>query len=173
MSFCYLSPKAETRQSSVDGRGSFAREPIARGELIALFGGHVYPIEQWYSLSKQVQEVSLLLWPGFLIGPLHESELSHGDFINHSCEPNCGLVGQVTLLALHDIAAGSELFFDYGTVLLDHGQGLFKMPCLCGAASCRGHVTTDDWKDPAFQARYRGFLSAAIQALIAASPPVS
>ena len=38
-----------------------------------------------------------------------------GDMINHSCEPNCGLLGQMLLVAMRDIARGEELCFDYAT----------------------------------------------------------
>jgi hypothetical protein len=169
MAFCYLTPKAHTLNSPVSGRGSFAKEPISRGELVALFGGHVHPLEQWNNIPAHLRDLSLSIWPGFGLGPISDEELSHGDFINHSCEPNCGIVGQITLVAMKDIAAGSELCFDYGTVVFDHGDEPFKMPCLCGTASCRGEVTSNDWKDPAFQARYQGFLSSAIQMLIAKS----
>jgi SET domain-containing protein len=33
--------------------------------------------------------------------------------LNHSCEPNLGLQGQVVYLALRDIEADEELTFDY------------------------------------------------------------
>ncbi len=166
MSLSYLCPKVVTRKSQVDGRGTFAIEPIRAGETVALFGGHVYDVATFQKLSPQVQAVAISIWPGYLLGPIGEDELGDGDFVNHSCAPNCGIRGQIMVVALTDIAAGAELTFDYGTVLIDHADGGFQMDCRCGASECRGKVTSDDWKDPAFRARYAGYLSVAVQALI-------
>ena len=33
--------------------------------------------------------------------------------LNHSCEPNLGLQGQIAFVAMRDIAADEELTFDY------------------------------------------------------------
>ena len=35
------------------------------------------------------------------------------DFVNHSCDPNCGIVGAVLLVARRAIEAGEEICFDY------------------------------------------------------------
>ena len=47
------------------------------------------------------------------------------------------------------VEPGEELTFDYGTT---DTVGL-EIECKCGAPTCRGVVTSDDWKDPAFRAR--------------------
>ena len=39
-------------------------------------------------------------------------------FLNHSCEPNVGVQGQIVFVAMRDVAAGEELTLDYGTI--DH-----------------------------------------------------
>ncbi|VVC46251.1 Post-SET domain,AWS domain,PWWP domain,SET domain [Cinara cedri] len=61
-------------------------------------------------------------------------------FMNHSCEPNCEsykwIVNgetRVGFFALHDIAAGSELVFNYN---FQNVKGVTKIPCQCGAAKC-------------------------------------
>ena len=35
------------------------------------------------------------------------------DWVNHSCEPNCGLSGQIALVALRRLEPGEEVCFDY------------------------------------------------------------
>ncbi len=66
-------------------------------------------------------------------------------WINHSCEPNCETQEnasgkKVYVVALQDIPAGTELFYDYGLIL--DGRITKKLrsqyQCLCGAVSCRG-----------------------------------
>lgn len=38
------------------------------------------------------------------------------DFINHSCHPNCRVVGGLALVAARDIQPGEELFYDYRSI---------------------------------------------------------
>jgi uncharacterized protein len=62
------------------------------------------------------------------------------DYINHSCEPNVGFsAGDLTLYALRDIEAGSELLFDYSTSM---NEPSWTVPCSCGARNCRLFITS-------------------------------
>jgi len=45
-----------------------------------------------------------------LVGP---DPAEAGDLVNHSCDPNCGLVGAVLVVAMRDIEPGEEITFDY------------------------------------------------------------
>ncbi len=79
------------------------------------------------------------------------------ELINHSCEPNCGVLvdtahERVDIVALRDIHAGAELFTDYATFEYE----ILHMPakCLCGAKSCRGHVTGYKDLPPALVSAY-------------------
>jgi cyanophycin synthetase len=65
-------------------------------------------------------------------------------FINHSCEPNCGLLirrgsAAIEVHALTDIKAGDELTLDYAT--FERELAAFAGPCLCATPSCRGRLT--------------------------------
>ncbi|MBK8264647.1 MAG: SET domain-containing protein-lysine N-methyltransferase [Nannocystis sp.] len=97
--------------------------------------------------------------------------MDSADFINHSCDPNCGIRGHLLLFARSAIAMENELTFDYGTVFVDHGRGRVEMSCSCRAAACRGLITSEDWQEPAFRRRHRGDLSFAVQERIAAAFP--
>jgi uncharacterized protein len=57
--------------------------------------------------------------------------------VNHSCEPNVGMGGNVVLVSMRDIAAGEELTIDYALFLADPG---FAMDCRCRTPACRGVV---------------------------------
>ncbi len=52
--------------------------------------------------------------------------------VNHSCQPNVGMGGNILLVSMRDIAAGEELTIDYALFLGDPG---FAMECRCGSAS--------------------------------------
>lgn len=62
------------------------------------------------------------------------------DYVNHSCEPNCGIsFSEETpcLIALENIEAGSELTFDYAST---QERFPFRFDCSCGAPNCRGSI---------------------------------
>src|SRR5699024_8386330 len=65
--------------------------------------------------------------------------------INHSCDPNCEAQEdddgeRVYVVALADIARGTELVYDYGLVIDEAMTDTLKnqYQCLCGAPQCRG-----------------------------------
>lgn len=61
------------------------------------------------------------------------------DYINHSCNPNCGfsIVGHRALLnTLYEIKPGDELTFDYSTTSTDSRQD-WNLNCACGDFNCR------------------------------------
>jgi uncharacterized protein len=84
--------------------------------------------------------------------------------VNHSCEPNVGMDGNVLLVSMRDIAAGAELTIDYALFLGDPG---FAMECRCGTAACRGVVKGTDWMRTDLRERYRGWFSWWLQQKIA------
>jgi hypothetical protein len=86
--------------------------------------------------------------------------------LNHSCEPNLGLQGQIVYVALRDIAVDEELTFDYAMNDDDPNE---IMKCQCGAESCRRVITGVDWKKPEIQRKYNGYFSWFIQRRIDAT----
>lgn len=82
------------------------------------------------------------------------------DYINHSCDPNAGLSGQISVVAMRDIAKGEEVTFDYA---MADGSSYDEFPCACGASTCRGLVSGDDWRNQILWHRYRGFFSPYLQ----------
>jgi hypothetical protein len=159
----YLTPRASLGYSSLGGRGLIAVAPIPRHELVAIWGNCVMTTAEMWALPEALQDFPVQLWYDMFVGPMHEAEIEPVDYMNHSCEPNCGVRGSVVVVARHDIAAGDELTFDYGTTDTDR----WSLECACGAATCRGRMTGDDWRDPAFQERHAGYLSLYVQELIA------
>lgn len=74
-----------------------------------------------------------------------------GVFVNHSCEPNAGIVRSRVLVALSDIRAGQEVRYDYSTTI---DENLWTMACRCGAKSCRGLVQDFRLLSPELKASY-------------------
>jgi hypothetical protein len=85
------------------------------------------------------------------IGPARTEDREGGMiFSNHSCAPNVGVQGQIVFVAMRDVEAGEELTHDWAMTDDDS----YEMSCRCGAASCRGVATGQDWRRPEPQQRY-------------------
>ncbi|HLW53353.1 MAG TPA: SET domain-containing protein-lysine N-methyltransferase [Candidatus Angelobacter sp.] len=156
MILSFLSPKTEVRTSAIQGRGLFARERIARHEIVAVKGGHIFAREKLRDVQARLGPAEIQITEDLYIGPLDPSEREGSMiFSNHSCEPNLGVQGQVVFVAMRVIQAGEELTHDWAMTDCDEGE----MSCNCGAARCRGKVTGKDWMRKDLQERYRGFFS--------------
>jgi SET domain-containing protein len=63
---------------------------------------------------------------------------SGAEIINHSCEPNLisrVVKGHILYMSLRDIRRGEELLVDY-----HFAKNVEKVPCKCGAKTCRGTI---------------------------------
>ena len=154
----YLSSKLEGRlKADKSGNSIFALEPIKKGELIAVFGGVVYEWETFINLPDRERMLCIQVEDHHFLVP---RPIGEGDYVNHSCNPNAGLSGQIGLVAMRDIKIGEEVCFDYAmcdTMPYD------EFECLCGAPTCRGKVGGNDWQRPELQKRYAGFFSPHVQ----------
>lgn len=154
---CYLSPKCEARATGHLQYGVFATEPIAQGERLAVWGGEVVEQAAFDTLPDRLRRLSIQIEEGLFLVALNEGP---ADYVNHSCDPNGGLSGQIVLVAMRPIQAGEEITFDYAmSDVTDYDE----FPCHCGAPNCRGVIRGDAWRDPALWARYDGFFSPYIQ----------
>lgn len=161
----YLSPKLEVRpHPEKGGLGVFACEPVRAGELLAVWGGEIYPRERFERLPRDLQRHSIQVEEDLYLVPTCAEEPA--DFINHSCDPNAGMSGQIALVAMRDIEPGEEVCMDYA---MCDGTPYDEFPCACGAQNCRGWVTGEDWRRPDLQERYRGYFSPYLQRRIEAS----
>jgi uncharacterized protein len=152
----FLSPKAEVRTSAIHGRGLFAREPIARGEIVAIKGGHIFDGETLRRLQPSLGPVEIQIADDLYIGPVNAGQREGSMiFSNHSCAPNIGVQGQIVFVAMRDISTGEELTHDWATTDCDD----YEMVCNCGAPWCRKVITGRDWMKPELQEKYRGYFS--------------
>src|SRR6516162_8752963 len=163
----YFSSKVEKRPSRIEGRGLFAREAIAADEVVVVKGGYILTKDQRNRVGQELGPSEIQVTDDLFIGPTSPDEREGGMMhLNHSCEPNLGLQGQIVYVALRDIAIDEELTFDYAMNDDDPDE---IMKCECGAPSCRGVVTGADWKNPEIQRKYDGYFSWFIQRRIDAA----
>ena len=153
----WISPKAvKGIPSEIAGRGLMAAEAIDKDEVVAVKGGHIVTTEQLRSLPERLQNSGVQIRDGLHLVALGDEEYEAVMlFINHSCEPNVGLAGNVVLVAMRDVDAGEELTTDYA--LFDDHDG--SMTCTCGRGACRQRVDGRDWQRRDLQERYHGYFS--------------
>lgn len=155
--------------SIIEGKGLVATADIASGTIVIRLAGHLVSTEELagrlararadpsrpYVDTLTIDEDShLVLPPGSAI-----------HFGNHSCDPNLWHVGPYDIATRRPVARGEELTIDYGT---QAGGAGFAMHCHCGDPRCRQVISSDDWRLPALQARYRNHWVPALEARIAA-----
>ena len=161
----YLSPKTEVRESKIHGRGLFATADIAKDEIVAVKGGHVVDRKTLReAITPRLGPVEIQIDDDLFIAPVTEEqrELSML-YSNHSCDPNLGLRGEITFVAMRDIRAGEELTHDWA--MTDNDD--YFVECNCGTPDCRKTLTGKDWQRPDLQKRYPGYFSAYLARKIA------
>ncbi|MGG5822656.1 SET domain-containing protein [Falsiroseomonas sp. HW251] len=117
--------RARLQLDPVKGKCVFAAEAIAAGDVIGYCDGPELDRDTVHSIHLG----------GKRIDPSEPFR-----FISHSCDPNAEFRDKGNWLhALKEIAAGSEITIDYL-----HTEPRISAPflCRCGAASCRGMIST-------------------------------
>lgn len=138
------SPLIEVRQSPVHGKGVFALQAIPAGTQVAEYKGRLITAKQaddLYGDDHGCHGSSTFLMG---IGKRYVLDATksrcRARFFNHSCEPNCEALiypgRRVFIETTREIAAGEELFLDFGFEGDEEDAPLYR--CLCGTASCRG-----------------------------------
>lgn len=135
------------RRSGVHGKGVYAVQPLRAGERLIEYTGEIITWDE--ALRRHPHDPALPthtfyfhIDDGRVIDAKHGGNSSR--WINHSCAPNCEAEqtddGRVFIKALRAIAAGEELFYDYGLVIDEpHTRKLkAEYPCWCEAPRCRG-----------------------------------
>ena len=124
------------RRSSIDRLGVFADEGIPRGcKVIEYTGERVSNREarrRWHHTHSYLFGLDRYWQIDGAIGG------SGAEYINHSCEPNLQtriVRGHILYFSKRAIARGEELTVDY-----KYAAGGTRVPCTCGAPSCRGTI---------------------------------
>ena len=162
----YRSPKTEVRDSSIHGKGLFAKQAFAAGEVVAVKGGHILTRQQWTTLERQLGPAEIQISEELFIAPAGQEQRDGCMlYTNHSCDPNITIQGQIVFIAMRDITPGEELTHDWATTDdLD-----YVMECKCGSPLCRRTVTGKDWMKKELQEKYKGWFCWFIQRKLDAS----
>jgi hypothetical protein len=160
----WLDPRVEIRPSPISGRGLFAREPIAAGEIVERWGGvRMTDAELWEIAATLPRYNSAAVSEGNNLLLALDDPIGFG---NHSCDPNLWMRDAITVEARRAIARDEELTIDYATHTVTPSWRM-ETECRCGSPLCRSIITGNDWQRPELQERYRGHFSPFINDRIA------
>jgi hypothetical protein len=143
--------KIYVKKSSRGGLGLFAKKPIKKGEVVLV----------WRGKKLKEKQVTPAMWKEDYLIPISEKEYVYpkgiSNYANHSCNPNCGVKGNLALVAMKKIPAGEEITFDYSTIVFAKD---WKMKgCKCGSKNCRKTIRGYQFLPKKLKEKYRDFTS--------------
>jgi len=132
------------KKSKIDNNGLYANRNIKKGTKIIQYRGKLISIKKSEVHPKFDNEKAIYL---FNINKKYDLD---GDFkfniarlINHSCEPNCEVIGKglkIWVFAIRDIKKDEELSYDYG---FSYDENYKDFPCRCGSKKCVGYIVRE------------------------------
>ncbi|RPJ09772.1 MAG: SET domain-containing protein-lysine N-methyltransferase [Spirochaetaceae bacterium] len=128
--------KTVSVDTSKFGKGLFSKRPFRPGDVIFTFTGKKINFLDTIRLGE-IESYPIQIEKDLY---LHPDEPYC--FINHSCDPNCGINDNLELVAIKNIQTGEELFFDYSTSMLERH---WEMDCLCNTSKCRKVIKDFDF----------------------------
>ena len=138
------------RDAGEKGKGIFTTVNIRPGDVVMQYEGE----EKWiWDIPEDLWQYTFQVDYDRYILP---AKGSPGWFLNHSCNPNCVIMGRNRIVASTLIRAGDELTIDYSTNV---GWDGFAMECRCGAAGCRRLIRSYKYLDPGIKGRYGACVS--------------
>ena len=129
------------KKSKIDKNGLYANQNIKKGVRIIEYKGKIISTKRSETCSKFDNDKAIYL---FNINKKYDLD---GDFkyntarlINHSCNPNCEVVGKGLKLwieSIKNIKKGEELSYDYG---FSFDKDFKDYPCKCNSENCCGYI---------------------------------
>jgi uncharacterized protein len=124
------------RKSKHGGVGVFANRNFRVGQTITEITGNIIHWRTVLSIGGMIQDNTFRFSNQYFLSPD-----GIGNYVNHSCEPNAGIVkldNRLYLKAIGKIIAGQEIVFDYSTIIGD--DDTWTMKCQCGSDLCRNYI---------------------------------
>jgi len=112
--------------------GVYSLRDIKKGEIIFSIEGKIVFVPSKYSIQVEITSH---------IEPFSkdiQDNLSHWQFLNHSCSPNAFInIEKSTLVAFKNISVGEEVRFNYNATEYEMSS---PFQCKCGSEKCYGEI---------------------------------
>lgn len=158
----YITPKAYIKESQIQGKGLFAKEPIEVGEVVVQFGG--YYANKTEAIGQEKQGKLVMQWDENVYSIETRGD-DDGYFINHSCDSDLWMKDAYTLVAKRDIFPEEEITADYALWEFDPNF-VSEWECRCEKSDCRRKVTGSDYKKEKVKNKYKNHFSPLINKLL-------
>ncbi len=148
-------PKGLAVKRVRNGHGIVALKKFRKNAILCEIKGKIVSAEEvwhYWETDPRLGENCFRYDDDYYLNP--EGEI--GQYANHSCNPNAGIVKRgkrLLLKAVSPIAAGEEITHDYSTLL--GADDVWKMRCNCGAVNCRRWVRNISTLPGSVLAKYR------------------
>ncbi|MBS3113496.1 SET domain-containing protein [Candidatus Woesearchaeota archaeon] len=140
------------------GKGLFAKTDIKKNEAIFSVQGRIIKESKYYAGSYyKTGPRWLTIGKNTWVSPLRSNPWW---FINHSCKPNAGLRGKVTVVAMKNIKKGSEITIDY-SITEDYPS--WQMKCECSHNNCRKVIRSVRFLPDGIFKKYKPFIPKFLQ----------
>ena len=133
------------KKSNIDNKGLVAAKDIKKGSRIIEYKGKLILKKDSEDNPKFDNEKRIYI---FEINRRYDLD---GDFdfntarlINHSCNPNCEVIGKglkLWIKSIKDIKKGEELSYDYG---FSFDEDFKNYPCRCNSSNCCGYIVRQE-----------------------------
>jgi uncharacterized protein len=143
-------PKVILKEGEKFGKAVFAVEKIIKNEVVASFDGEIYPggDPRWTDeLRDHTIQFEEKKW---------RDSKGIARWLNHSCNPNCGIKDLFKVVAMRDIQAGEEITWDYE---MTEKHPWWRMKCECGADDCPKIIGNYEQMPQKIRDRYKGYVS--------------
>ncbi|MBI4992778.1 MAG: SET domain-containing protein-lysine N-methyltransferase [Candidatus Magasanikbacteria bacterium] len=143
----------EIKKSSIAGKGIFSNKNFKKGEVIFTVHGPIvkYSKDPDWRIGEDWLQISQNAW-----------KIPYRDnpwiFINHSCQPNVGLKGTSTVVAIRSIYKNEEIVIDYSWT--EASEKGWHMICHCGAPNCRKLIQSVQFLPVNIFKKYRQYIPA-------------
>ena len=120
------------QKSKIGITGVFAKKDFHPSEKIMEFTGKRLSPEE--AENRNIEEYTVQVGDNIYMGPSGKED----DEVNHSCNPNTGLVwldDKLWLISIRWILEDEEITFDYSTTIGPNDE--WTMMCNCGELNCR------------------------------------
>lgn len=111
------------------GKGLFAKADIKKNEVICIAKGVL--IKDSYTPNYRSGPNWIAIGRKLWLSPFEKNPVR---YVNHSCNPNAGIKGKVTIVAMKNISKHHEITIDYSTTEEDP---YWQMRCKCSSRNCR------------------------------------
>lgn len=134
-------------ESNRYGKGIFANRKIKKGEVVFTVKGEKTKIPSIYTVPIDFD---------LYINPFPPTK-----FLNHSCDPSCGIKNRIEIVAMRDLEKGEEITIDYAMIVDEYSDKKLKQDihCDCGSKNCRGEFGSYKKLPKKIKEKYKGFIS--------------